>query len=161
MSGRTIDDYIKEELPLNDHKIALEFIQYLKNCQLEFVKDNGYWKEKIYYIVKYKNECVCFIAINDPDEKENKWTIWSDDMGSEYLINQNINSNIKELAWKHIDPCGNCGSCGGGRYKSIFGKEFDNVCGCTFRVNNPNAEDIQFLKTMIDLRIQEISHLTL
>jgi hypothetical protein len=123
---------------------------------MEFVKDNGYWKDKIYYIIKFNTKCVCFIAIKDPDEKDNHWTIWSDDMGSNWLEEIPIEKEIKETAWKHIDFCGNCGSCGGGRRKVIFGKEFDNVCGCTFRIDNPDSNALPFMKKMVQIRKNEI-----
>lgn len=85
MSEQKIHDYICQELPLDDQTIALDFVEYLKKAGMEFVKDNGYWKDKIYFLIKFNGECVCFIAIKDPDEKDNYWTIWSDDMGSKWL----------------------------------------------------------------------------
>ena len=89
-------------------------------------------------------------------DKENRWTVWSDDMHSELLEEYPVDNEIKEKAWRHIDHCGNCGSCGGGRRKVIFGKEFFDVCGCTFRVDNPDVNDLSFLKVMVELRIKEI-----
>lgn len=53
--------------------------------------------------------------------------------------------------------CGHCGSCGGGRHKVIFGKEFNDVCGCNFRVYNSTFEDLDFLKTMSGIRMKECS----
>ena len=47
MSQRTIDDYIVDELAADDQKVALDFIAFLRSLELEFVKDNGYWKDKI------------------------------------------------------------------------------------------------------------------
>ena len=38
----------------------------------------------------------------------------------------------------------------------IFGKEFDKVCGCTFRIDNPNSEDLKFMKIMVQIRKKEI-----
>ena len=38
----------------------------------------------------------------------------------------------------------------------IFGKEFDDVCGCTFRIDNPKQEDLSFLKKMVEIRVKEI-----
>ena len=93
------------------------------------------------------------ISIKDPDEPQNLWTVWSDDIKSEWLDKYDANDEIKELAWKHIDHCGHCGSCGGGQRKVIFGREFKAVCGCTFRVDNPSVEDLPFLKEMIKLCI--------
>ena len=149
MDEREIQNYIYDELPLNDQKIALDFVEYLKDNEMEFVKDNGYWKDKIYYLIKFSTESVCYIAIKDPDEKDNHWTIWSDDMGSNWLVELPLEERIKETAWRHIDFCGNCGSCGGGRCKVIFGKEFENVCVCTFRIDNPDSDALLFMKEMI------------
>lgn len=156
MDKRKIEDYINEELSLDHQKIALDFVGYLKDNEMEFVKDNGYWKDKIYYIIKFNTECICFIAIKDPDEKDNHWTVWSDDMDSISLEDYPVEKALKEIAWKHVDGCGNCGSCGGGRHKVIFGKEFEKVCGCTFRIDNPNAEDLLFMKKMVEIRRKEI-----
>lgn len=77
-------------------------------------------------------------------------------MDSDWLGDYPIENNLKEIAWKHVDSCGNCGSCGGGRKKIIFGKEFASVCGCTFRIDNPNKEDLLFIKKMVEIRKKEI-----
>lgn len=80
-------------------------------------------------------------------------------MGSEWLEKYPDDKKIAEAAWRHIDHCGHCGSCSGGRGKIIFGKEFNNVCGCTFRIDNPIFEDLSFLKKMVEIRIKEIQKL--
>ena len=157
MQELTIEDYIDRELTSEEHKVAVEFIRFLRDNQLEFYKDNcAYWKDKIYYWVKYVDECVCFISIKNPEEESNHWTVWSADMGSEGLENNLADDEVKELAWKYVDHCGHCGSCGGGRHKVVFGKEFNDVCGCTFRIDNPGKEDLKFLKTMVEIRLKEI-----
>lgn len=149
-----IENYIEENLTDEARQTAMEFVNYLRTNELEFVKDNGYWKDKIYYLIKCRNECVCFIAINDPDEPENLWTIWSDD--STVYEDSSVEEEIKNIAWQYVDLCGNCGSCGGGKNKIVFGKSFERVCGCTFRVDNPKAGDLPFLKKMVDLRKNDI-----
>lgn len=152
MTEPNIEDYVLNELSADDRDIALDFINYLKDSRLTFYKDNcECWKDKIYYWVKCGDKCVCFIAINDPDEKDNRWTVWSDDM--ELPEKYPVSDSIKESTWRHIDHCGNCGSCGGGRSKEVFGRVFDNVCGCTFRVDNPDIDDLAFLKVMVDIGI--------
>lgn len=71
-----IKDYINRELSAHDRKIALKFVDYLESKNLIFYKDNcACWKDKIYYWVKLGEKCVCFIAINDPDEADNRWTV--------------------------------------------------------------------------------------
>jgi hypothetical protein len=156
MNKRDIIDYVTEELSFEEQGIALDFVYYIKSNEMEFIKDNGYWKDKIYYMIKFNTEFVCFIAIKDPDEKDNHWTVWSDDMESISLEDYPIDKELKEIAWNHVDGCGNCGSCSGGRRKVIFGKEFDKVCGCTFRIDNPTIGYLQFMEKMVEIRKKEI-----
>ena len=157
MPELNIEDYIYNELSAEEQNVAIKFVRFLDDNHLTFYKDNcDYWKEKIYYWVKYGDKCVCFISIKNPEEKNNHWTVWSADMGSEWLEETIAENKVKELAWKYVDHCGHCGSCCGGRRKVIFGKEFEDVCGCTFRIDNPKEEDLQFLKKMVEIRVKEI-----
>lgn len=152
-----IEDYIQRELSLEEQEVAMEFVRFLKENQLSFYKDNdAYWKDKIYYWVKREDDCVCFISINNPDKESNHWTVWSDDMGSKWLENEFVGDKVKGTAWKYVDYCKRCGSCSGGRHKLIFGKEYVDVCGCTFRIDNPKFDDLLFLKKMVQIRIKEI-----
>ena len=152
--AKQIENYVEENLTGEARQTALEFIDYLRTNEYEFIKDNGYWKDKIYYLIKFRDECVCFVAIKDPDEPENLWTIWSDD--SRAYEDDSVEEDIKSIAWQYIDYCVNCGSCGGGKHKIVFGKNFEKVCRCTFRVNNPKANDLSFLKKIVDLRKKNI-----
>lgn len=153
--SKTIEDYINDNLTDEAKSIALDFVSFLRENDIEFYKDNGTcWKGKIYYHLKFNGKFVGFIALKNPDEPENMWTVWSD--SSKAFEDGNIDDKIKETAYKHIDFCGKCGSCGGGRKKIIFGKEFNKVCGCTFRTDNPNKEDLPFLKKTIELHKEYI-----
>ena len=157
MSESNIKEYVCKQLSYSEQEIALDFISYLEDKNLKFYKDNSdCWKDKIYYWAQLGEKCVCFIAIKDPDEAENHWTVWSDDMGSEWLEKYPVDEKTKELAYKYVDLCSHCGSCGGGRHKVILGKEFNNVCGCTFRIDNPTFDDLLFLKKMVEIKIKEI-----
>lgn len=157
----SIEDYIHRELSSEEQEVAMSFVCFLRDNHLSLYKDNcAYWKDKVYYWVKLDNECVCFVAIKNPDEENNHWTVWSADMGSQWLEKDFVDSDIMEAAWTYVDHCRHCGSCGGGRHKIIFGKEFDDVCGCTFRIDNPKHEDMSFLKEMVRIRMKEISSRT-
>ena len=150
-----IEDYINKFLTCEAKITALDFVSFLRENDIEFYKDNGAcWKGKIYYHLKFNGEFVGFIAVKDPDEPENLLTVWSDNCKA--FESGNIDDKIKETAYKHIDFCSKCGSCGGGRKKIVFGKEFNGVCGCTFRTDNPNKEDLLFLKKMIELHKEYI-----
>ena len=157
MAELTIKDYISRELISVEQERALDFVAYLEEHGLYFHRDGGiYWRDKIYYWIQLEEKCVCFIAINENGPGSNHWTVWSDDCDLNWLENVPVEDDIKEIAWKKVDQCGHCGSCKGGKPKVIFGKKFDEVCGCTFRVDNPTAEEMDFLKVMVDIRIKEI-----
>lgn len=153
---KSIEDIIIEKLDSDIQKAALEFVSFLRENGLKFLRDRGYWRDKIYFQVQYQEDCVCFIAIKDPDEKEISWTVWSDDMDSAYLTENVMEDELIQTAWEHVDFCGNCGSCGGGRKKMIFGKEFAGVCGCTFRFDDPGMNELAFMKKMVELKKREL-----
>ena len=158
MTELTIEYAIQRELSPEEQEVALELVCFLKENQLSFYKDNGaYWKDKLYFGVKQEGDCVCYIAIKNPGEENNHWTVWSENMGSEWLERDSVDDEVKEAAWRYVDHCSQCGSCGGGRRKVIFGKEFDDVCGCTFRIDNPKYGDLAFLKKMVEIRRKEIN----
>lgn len=92
---------------------------FYKKVILNFSGMKGGQNDKIHYWIKYKNQCVCFIAIKDPDEPDNRWAVWSDDICSEYLNDNSIDESLKQLVLRNVDECGYCGSCGGGQPKVI------------------------------------------
>ena len=152
---RKIEDFVEERLTGQAKQVATEFVTYLRKNNVEFHMDTSdCWKDKIYYWVKLGKECLCFISIMDPDEPDNLWTVWSDNCNA--YAAEISDEDIMSTGWDHIDFCAHCGACGGGRKKTVFGKEFDGVCGCTFRVDNPNAKDLPFLKKMVEIRKNEI-----
>ena len=67
-----------------------------------------------------------------------------------------LEEDIKRVGWEHIDFCGHCGSCDGGKPKIVFGKAFNVVCGCTFRIDNPAINELPFLRRMVEIRIRDI-----
>ncbi len=159
MDSNIIDDILRE-LDAEEQETALAFVRILQKAHLTFHRDTSpYWKDKIYYWVQSGEDCVCFIAIKDPDEKENHWTIWSDDMAFDGHFCTLVDESVRDMAWRFVDFCGQCGSCGGGRHKVIFGKDFDGVCGCTFRIDNPGADTLPFLEAMVSLRLCELKEL--
>lgn len=92
--------------------------------------------------------------MKDPDEPENVWTVWSDDSAAyEAPLGD---AGTSEIGLKYVNRCEKCGACGGGRVKTVFGKRISGVCMCTFRVDNADLNGLPFLKTMVELRLNEI-----
>lgn len=150
-----IEREISENLTGEMRETALKFTAFLKSHGLMFHRDrSGDWAEKIYYWVRSDKNCVCFIAVKDPDEPENAWTVWSDDSAAyEAPLGD---AGTSEIGLKYVNRCEKCGACGGGRVKTVFGKRISGVCMCTFRVDNADLNGLPFLKTMAELRLNEI-----
>ena len=150
-----IEREISENLTGEMRETALKFTAFLKSHGLMFHRDrSGDWAEKIYYWVRSDKNCVCFIAVKDPDEPENSWTVWSDDSAAyEAPLGD---AETSEIGLKYVKRCEKCGACGGGRVKTVFGKRISGVCMCTFRVDNADLNGLPFLKTMVELRLNEI-----
>lgn len=150
-----IEREISENLTGEMRETALKFTAFLKSHGLMFHRDrSGDWAEKIYYWVRSDKNCVCFIAVKDPDEPENVWTVWSDDSAAyEAPLGD---AGTSEIGLKYVNRCEKCGACGGGRVKTVFGKRISGVCMCTFRVDNADLNGLPFLKTMAELRLNEI-----
>lgn len=113
-----------------------------------FERGKDYWEDKLYWIVTYKSQYVCFILINDPNDKTNHGdiTIWSDDSGSNWFEDFPLDAHIKEIAWNNVDICADCGNCPGGTDKIIFGKVFNNICRTVFKFHNPDKEALACVK---------------
>jgi len=102
--NKSIFDYIVENLIGDMWHTASDFANYLQDSRVEFIKDNGYWKDKIYYLCKFNGEYVCFIAIKDLAEPEKDWPIWPEDSNAyEYAT---ADDSVKNTAWKYVDHCG-------------------------------------------------------
>ena len=150
-----IEREISKNLTGEMRETALKFTAFLKSHGLMFHRDrSGDWAEKIYYWARSDKNCVCFIAVKDPDEPENAWTVWSDDSAAyEAPLGD---AETSEIGLKYVTRCEKCGACGGGRVKTVFGKRISGVCMCTFRVDNADLNGLPFLKTMVELRLNEI-----
>jgi hypothetical protein len=163
MSTQTIEIHIREVLTGEAQRLALNLAAYLTSQGMQFERGTGYWEDKRYWHIKYKNSYVCFILVNGFGSVRHKnepegWIIWSDDYDSDLFANYPLDERTKEIAWKHIDICGKCGGCKnpGGSHKTIFGKDFDNVCITTFRFDNPDAETVECVKKLLEIRKKHI-----
>jgi len=160
MPEQKIENTIDEVLTGDTHKNAQEFVSYLRTNEMFFEKGKGYWEDKPYWMIKYYDEYVCFILINvskDKTEPEG-WIIWSDDSDSNCYADFPLGEDVKEIIWKNLDFCANCGGCKtpGGSHKTIFGKDFENVCITTVKFINPDGEDLECVKKMVEIRKNDI-----
>jgi len=150
MSAKRIEDVIGEVLTDNIRKNATDFINYLGADETAFEEGGFCWSPE------YKGEPLFHIKIGGYNNEPDIWIIWSaDDYNGENV--SSTDEHIKEFAWANICYCGNCGGCGNpGRSAMVFGKEFDKVCHSALIFENPNAEAIESLKKLVDIRKSNI-----
>ena len=159
MSEQRIEDFIVKILSGGEKKNAIDFVEFLRANNMQFERSTtNYWADKLYWYVKFQDEFVGFILVNgycsvgDETEPEG-WIFWSDNYNSDLFADFSPDEHTKEIAWKHVD----FGNCGGGITVKLFGKEFAPVCnGTTFRFNNPNSEELDCVKKLVEIRKSDI-----
>jgi len=140
MREQTMEHIINDVLTEDMRSNALEFAAFLRANEIVYVRpDTGYWADKIYFICNHKDQSVCYISINE--HEDNTWYVTGDDSGDTWYEDVILDERIKEIAWQNIDickdynACRSCGNPGKMSRKTIFGKEFDNVCPVTIKLN--------------------------
>lgn len=153
MPEHRIENFIGEVLTADAQRNALEFTAYLRTNEMLFERGTGYWEDKLYWDVKVKGKIVCSIFINGSENKNEPdgWIIWTDDSNLTWYADFPMDDRMKEIAWRNVDFCGNCGYCTGGTTKNIFGKEFDNVCRRTMIFINPDVETLVCVKKVVEI----------
>lgn len=167
MPEKIIENHINDVLTKKARMSALAFIAFLRENEMQFERGKGYWEDKRYWMIKYKSEYVCFILINGygsvrhQDEPEG-WVVWSDASDfstSQWYENDFLDEQMKQIAWQNVDYCANCSpgsSCYGGVSKTIFEKEYNNVCRTTFRFDNTDIESLECIKKMLEIKKSDI-----
>ena len=75
---KTIEACMAETLSGTALQVGLAFAAFLRENGIACIRDEGFWRDKIYFMLKFREGYVGYIAIKDPDEPENLWTVWSD-----------------------------------------------------------------------------------
>ena len=150
MAVKRIEDVIGEHLTGDTRKNAQDFTSYLRVDNMTF-DDSGYcWSPEYYgkplFHIKFDG------FGNEPD----KWIIWSaEDYNGDSA--DSADERVKQFAWANVCFCGSCGGdCAPGRTVLIFGKQFDKVCHSALIFVNPDAEAIESLKKLADIRKSNI-----
>jgi len=126
---------------------AVDFSAYLDVNGMEYKEGQ----------VSYNDTGICHIYIDGSDQIPGPWTVWSDDSAVYENIDVSPDEQTRDIAWKHANVCGNCGgNCSPGTQKTIFGKEFNNICTSTFMFTDPNAEELECIKKLLEIRIKSI-----
>ena len=69
-----------------------------------------------------------------------------------------LDEAMKKIAREHVNVCAKCGGeCAPGSRKTVYGKEFDNVCGALLAFTDPSTEMLECVKKLFELIKYDIS----
>jgi len=140
----TFEEKIVETLKGDTQKDALNFVAFLKANNLSTGDNHG--------TIVFNGDVLAWMHMDGKPDLPGPWTIWPDLIGTvpEGFI---FEEAMKEVAWQNINICASCGGeCAPGNKKSVFGKEFDNVCGAMLAFTDPDCESLECLKKLIEMR---------
>ena len=60
MPEQSIEEIISDNLPVDYQGNALDFIRFLRENEMELIRDNGYWKIKFTTSLKFQNRVYVF-----------------------------------------------------------------------------------------------------
>ena len=152
MPSKLRDDfegYVSDILSGEMLKNALDFAAFLKANDMSAGGEHG--------AAKYKGKCICYMFLEKGEEMPAPWTIWSEGDYSVEHKDVPISQHLKEIAWAKVNICTSCGGkCSPGASKVIFGKEFVHVCSAAMAFYMPDAEVLECVKKLLEIRKCEI-----
>jgi len=134
-------EILKDETQKN----ALAFAAFLQANEMLAGGEHG--------AVSYQGKTIAYIHMDGKPELPGPCTIWPEGDFSRVPEGFAFDEAMKKIAWANVNVCGDCGSnCAPGSRKTVFGKEFDNLCGSVLAFNDPDAETLECVKLLILMR---------
>ena len=143
-SELTFEEKIMETLNGDTQKNALNFATFLKANNLSTGENHS--------TIVFNGDVLAWMHMDGKPDLPGPWTIWPDLIGTvpDGFI---FDEKMIEVAWQNINICASCGGgCSPGNKKSIFGKDFDNVCGAILAFTDPGCESLECIKKLMEMR---------
>ena len=144
-------NHIEENLTGDTQKNALNFVQHLISIGMTAKGSINDSK----FIYKGKKVCDTYFgsSSNNPGYPE-PWNVWTTDDYDKEIESIPIDSHMKEVAWANVHNCDNCGAdwCSPDKRRKIFDRDFDNLCVGVMAFTDPNAEAVECMKEMLEIR---------
>jgi len=156
MSEQSIEKVIRKSLTGDIQRNALAFSAFINANNISCIRvTDGYWEDKTYFLCTYNDQVVCNISINE--HEDNSWYVTGDD--DEDNWHENVSLDEAENLLKYVAVCENVQRCYDGctrSRKTVFGKEFNNVCPIVMKFTNPDTRTIVCMKAVFEARIKYI-----
>jgi len=141
-----IEEVIREKLTGDAQKNAMDFVAFLRANELTLTanSDGQGWA-----VGGTVGNSIGYMWITGTEQFPGPWTFWfnSCDFGG-----NSADDELKKITWAHASPCGHCHpgwkDCGGGN-RTMFGREFENLCHSPLMFANPDAETVENMNKLM------------
>jgi len=138
----TFEEKIMSTLSGDTQKSALDFATFLKA--------NGMATDENHGQVICNGKTLAYIHMDGNAEMPGPWTVWPDGDFSDVPQGYDFDEAMKEIAWAHVNVCGNCGqACAPGSDTILFGKGFEGVCGAVMAFTDPDEKALMCLEKLL------------
>jgi len=142
---REIEDVIAKRLKGDAQKNALDLAAFMR---ANGITSEGNKKGDGWAIGGTVGNSIGYLMVNGAAEFPGPWTLWFNSCDFEGPVDD----ALKEAAWAHASPCGQCHAgwkdCGCGP-RTMFGREFENLCHSPLMFYNPDAETLENAKKLM------------
>ena len=147
-----IEDIINEFLDGERLQNAQGFITYLRMNKLNpsYASYNAWW-------VNYKGKRLISLRVGCKESIRYGLTSGSWHIGhwlQGFNFPDYICDDLKQFIWANTLPCIHCQSCAPGHSGDILGRHFKSIC--YFRIENPDEEDLGFVKKLLEYKMKAI-----
>jgi len=148
-----IECAIAEYLDTDMKDSVLSFVEYLRENKLPPT-----WASSNSWKISFKGKGVCYVKISTE-----RWHIQPIGHFGDNNLTFVTNDLLKEIVWSCVKICNACNGryigkkrpCNFGVDRTIFGKDFNNVCHYLI-IKNPNDDMLGFVKMWIETKKNEI-----
>jgi hypothetical protein len=136
---KTFEEKIISTLSGASQKNALDFAEFLKANEMTVDENHSQ--------VIYNGKTLAYMHIDGNAEMPGPWSVWPEGDFSDVPQDYDFAETMKEVALKHINLCDKCGQpCAPGKNRTLFGKEFEGVCGSIMVFTDPGEDDLMCLQ---------------
>lgn len=144
------EDTINKILTGDTQQNALNFVRHLVSLEMTVKVDDDGCGGRVFF----KGKTVCDVWLRGGSDYPGPWTIWMYWTETESVPND---ERLMEITWAHVHNChkcpgGNNAWCRSDKKKTIFGRDFDNVCQSHLAFTNPDAEAVECAKKLMEMR---------
>ena len=151
-----IEDKIFELVKEEHQKRALDFVGFIRDNKM-----TPAWASTNSWKVSYKGKALCYIRTAGTAHyhklDDGSWHV-SFAVYSDFVYDVPVSNEVIKMVWDKVKHCTRCANCTPANQLTIYGKVFKNVCHQWLAIKNPNAEELECVKKLVEAIRHSISN---